>query len=440
MSNALGIAATTAVMKEMLQRHFDGASDLTPVVGSVTVSALPPDRMVTGSAEPSALNLFLYMVTPNPGWRNADRASRDGSGGRLTNPPLALDLHYLLTAYGKESLHAEILLGYAMHLLHEMPVLDRQSIRDALSGSTVDTSVLPTAFQALSATDLADQVEQIKITPSTLSTEEMSRLWAALQAHYRLTTAYQASVVLIEARAATRSALPVLTRGERDPVTGRERGVIVEPSLIPPLPTLTAITPPSKQTVARLGETVTLEGHHLDGTGVSVRFEHPRRVDPIEMPLGANSDPTRIPVALPNTAADAVAWPAGPWNVTVTLVRPGETRPRTTNVMPIVLAPRLDLASPPTTITRDAATGAVTIHLAFTPQARPGQRVTLNAGGREALPASLTAATGVLDFVFPQLAAGPQWLRLRIDGADSVLVDRSTSPPTFDLTQRVVVP
>ena len=75
------------------------------------------------------------------------------------NQPLALDLHYLLTAYGAEDLHAELLLGYAMQLLHETPVLTRQSIRTALLPSPVNGSILPAALQALSASDLADQVD-----------------------------------------------------------------------------------------------------------------------------------------------------------------------------------------------------------------------------------------------------------------------------------------
>ena len=104
---------------------------------SVTVSVLAPDRVVPPSAsEASQINLFLYLVTPNPGWRNEQLPSRDASGRqRLTNPPLALDLHYLLSVYSGGDLHAEILLGYAMQLLHEMPVLTRDAIRTALNPS-----------------------------------------------------------------------------------------------------------------------------------------------------------------------------------------------------------------------------------------------------------------------------------------------------------------
>ncbi|MGZ8323641.1 MAG: Pvc16 family protein, partial [Rhodoplanes sp.] len=65
--------------------------------------------------------------------------SRSGTGGeRLTNAPLALDLHYVMIAYGRADFQAEILLGYGMHLLHERPVLDRAAIRRALNPTPIE--------------------------------------------------------------------------------------------------------------------------------------------------------------------------------------------------------------------------------------------------------------------------------------------------------------
>jgi len=440
MSSPLAIAGVTAVLRDLLNNGLIDHNIAGAVGANVIVTASPPDTIqIDGPNARTQLNLFLHQVTPNPGWRNVGLPSHDAGGTRLTNPPLALDLHYLLTAYGSGDLHAEILLGYAMHLLHETPVLDRQAIRIALASGTVDSAVLPPAFQAMDAADLADQVEQIKITASSLGTEEMSRLWSALQAHYRPTAAYQVSVVLIEARRATRAALPVLTRGPRDPATQRERGVVVEPSLIPPFPTLDSIELPNRQPAAQPGDTIQLSGQHLDGSNVYVHFEHPR-TDAIEISLGTNANPSGVSVDLPDTAQAGSDWLAGVWTVSVSLQRPGETEIRTTNGMPLLLAPRLDLSPANTTATRASGSSAVTIHLAFSPPARPGQRISLNCGGHEALPASFTTATGSLDFVFPELAAGLQWLRLRIDGADSLLVDRSATPPQFDNSQRVTIP
>src|SRR5207237_7602250 len=106
----------------------------------VVVSALPPDRIDAIDANPadrkSRLNLFLYQVTPNSAWRNVGLPSRNGEGERISNPPLPLNLHYLLTAYGAEEMHSEILLGYGMQLIHETPILTRNAIRTPLAPPT----------------------------------------------------------------------------------------------------------------------------------------------------------------------------------------------------------------------------------------------------------------------------------------------------------------
>src|SRR5215467_13355117 len=214
MSNALAIASVTAVLKDLLNNSLID-HDLGSSVGEVIVSALPPDRIdALESDKKSRLNLFMYQVVQNAGWRNVGLPSHNERAERITNPPLALDLHYLLTAYGAEEFHAEILLGYGMQLFHETPVLPRAAIRKSLAPPSPVTpgGGLPPSLQALSTSELAEQVELIKIAPQSITTEEVSRMWTAFQAKYRPTAVYQATVVLIESQRSTRSALPVRQR------------------------------------------------------------------------------------------------------------------------------------------------------------------------------------------------------------------------------------
>ncbi len=211
MSNALAIAAVTAVLKDLLNNGLI-AHDLASTVGMVNVTSKPPDLITTGPSEPAQLNLFMYNVTENQGWRNTGLPSRDDRGDRLSNPPLALNLHYLLMAYGGADFQSEILLGYAMQLLYETPMLSRDAIRTALApASPVSGGGLPPAYAALAAAELADQIELIKIIPELLSIEDLSKLWTAFQAKFRVTAAYQASVVLIQSTRSTRPSLPVIS-------------------------------------------------------------------------------------------------------------------------------------------------------------------------------------------------------------------------------------
>lgn len=448
MSSPLAIGAVSAVLRNLLD---NGMIEAGAAIGAtVNVSAVAPDTIdLENAEEPPRLNLFLHQVTPNVGWRNEALPSRSAAtGDRLTNAPLALDLHYLLTAYGRADFQAEILLGYAMHLLHERPVLDRAAIRRALNPSPLDVSMLPPAFQALSASDLADQVELIKVTQATMPGEDMSRLWAAIQTHYRPTAAYHVSVVLIEGARPGHSPLQVLSRGPVDAVTKRDRGVLVHPDLLPPLPTLVEVTPPADQTAARLGETVTIEGLRLSGSGHRVRLTHALVSTPIELvPSAPNAAGTALTVTLPNDAPAQAAFAAGPWALTLRFTPTGEPTPRETNAAALLLAPApvivadAPLGLPAISIVRGGAPPRVSVTLRARPQVRLAQRAALVLDTVEASARPRATAADPLVFDFPDsVAPGGHWLRLRVDGTDSLLLDRSGPAPAFDASQRVNVP
>jgi hypothetical protein len=210
MSTAHAIGAVTKVLVNLVDQGMK-AANLSGVVGSVVdVTAVSPKRVdLSNSDDPNQLNIFLYLALPNHGGSGFDLPTRDSSGARIKNTPLALDLYYLLTAYGKGNFSPEIILGHAMQVLHENPILPRDTLRAKLKPSATPT----TAEIALADSGIADQLEQLKVSPEKMTTEEISRLWSAIGAEYRPTAAYRVTVVLIEARVSTKTALPVLERG-----------------------------------------------------------------------------------------------------------------------------------------------------------------------------------------------------------------------------------
>jgi hypothetical protein len=187
---ALALASVTAVLKSLLENGLAGRGVTGELGGDATVSALPPDRVTSGADERAQLNLFLYHVTPHVGLR----AANGGGGGAL-----ALELHYLLTAYGAQDYQTEILLGHALQLLHETPVIGREELGATIASLTSagDGRVVPPALAALVQSDLAEQVEQIRILPEFLGTEDMAKLWSSLQAKFRPSLTYKVSAVLI---------------------------------------------------------------------------------------------------------------------------------------------------------------------------------------------------------------------------------------------------
>lgn len=442
MSNALAIAGVTAVLRDLLDSGLID-HEITDAMGQgVSVTAVAPDTIrVEGSEAKPQLNIFLHQATPNAALRNVGLPSRDRNGQRLSNPPLALDLHYLVTAYGITDLQAEVLLGYAMQLLHETPMLSRDAVRTALNppNAPVSGSLLPAVYEALRASDLAEQYEQIKITPAPMNTEEMSKLWSAIQAHYRPTAAYQVTVVLIEATQPARSALPVLSRGptetsQVDPTKQRERGVAVAANLRATYPQVDEVELPNRQLAAHLGDTVTLKGALFDGSNQALLLELPRlHIERTLAPGAVAAD--EISFVIPNQPAN---YPAGNYLMALQVQRPGETAPRVSEQMLLKIAPRMtSLTTPPQVFNTDPD-GTAVVTISCSPQVRPNQRVSLLIGSREVVADDHPATTANLSFTVPDAPIGKHHVRLRIDGVDSQLVDRSKSPPEF-LDQRIEI-
>ena len=439
MSNALAIAGVSAVLKDLLDSGLIEHQVTDALGAGVLVSSLAPDVVpITGDGAVPRLNLFLYQVTPNAAWRNVGLPSRDASGRRISNPPLALDLHYLLTAYGIAELQAEVLLGYGLQLLHENPVLTRAAIRIALSPSPVSGALLPAVYQALRSADLAEQMEMLKITPSAMGAEEMSRLWSALQANYRPTAAFQVSVVLIEPQGPAISPLPVLTRGRRIPGTERDEGVIVTPGLVAPFPTLDSVIAAAHATPStlQLGDALTVRGHHLAGTARSMVLRATRFGVEQEIALPDSADETGLTFTLPNLPADL---PVGTYQLELRVLRPSEAEPRASNPLPVALAPAIT-SFPPIAMARSAA-NVLSLRIGCQPEIRVGQKVTLLMDTREAPAQPFAATTALLDFIFADAppAGGTPLLRLQVDGIESIVVNRAARPPAF-FNHRITLP
>src|SRR5580698_3824050 len=117
MSSPTAIAAVTATLQAILGAEIIQDSDLTDTL----VTALPLDK-ARGSNTTNQLNLFLYQVLPNAAWRNMDPPKTIKSG-ETAMPALALDLHYLITAFGRENDTSQPfdhhVLGKAMSVLYD---------------------------------------------------------------------------------------------------------------------------------------------------------------------------------------------------------------------------------------------------------------------------------------------------------------------------------
>lgn len=408
MSAPSAIATVTSTLRNLLTQ----AALEDPELLDTTVTTQSPAIARKDDNEANQLNLFLFSTSIDTAFSNSPMPGqvKNGESGM---PPLALVLRYMITAYGRndDDVSGHRLMGRSMIALHDHPILGRSEIQAALSD-----------------TDLHNQVERVRITPNMLSVDDMSKLWTSFQSEYRISTGYDVSVVLIESTLPAKTPLPVLKRGEDD------QGVTAQPDLIPPFPTITEIVLPNQQTSALLGDTLILNGHHLDGDTISVRFNHPLLTNPIDVPALVGGNDTQTSVQIPNNPAD---WVIGFYGVEIIINKAGE-QDRTTNVLPLPFAPQILGITPPNPVVRDAF-GRATLTLTSNPQVRPEQRVALLLGEREVLAEDHLLQTDTQVFIIEDAPVGDFHIRLRVDGIDSLLVDRSVTPPAFDSTMVVTI-
>ncbi len=408
MSNALAIAGVTAVLEYYLGNVYTGLSSY--FGGTPTISALAPDivqnAIGTGATLQNQVNLFLHQVSDNPAWRNVGqpRLAADGST-QLKNPPLALDLHYLLTAYGSNDWQAEALLGYALLMLHENPVMTRQDIRNAFAALPGADSGNPLSSY-LSTSGLADQIEMIKITPSTMGREEMAWIWTALKADYRPTYAFQVSVVLMQQPANVSLAFPVLHRH-------------IKAQAITPAQILT-VDLAHGQVSAAPGDTVQVTGEFLAGASqvllINARLavQQPANITPI--------DNNNLSFVVPNNV------PAGIYTLAVLFNDASGNTLQSTGTLPFAVAP---VYQSTTSVVQTGTSTQVTV--TFSPNMVVSQSATLTLNGQSASAGPVDASTNSLQFDFtPALASGSYLARLTVDGAPSIVdVNWNVHPPVF---------
>ncbi|OKH52971.1 hypothetical protein NIES2101_12865 [Calothrix sp. HK-06] len=436
MSNSLAIAAVTTTLRYLLQQRFDSNGS-----GSVTVTTKPPDkaRDNNGNAN-NQVNLFLYQTKENAAWRNMDIPNQV-KPGETGLPPLALNLYYMLTAYAQNDDFPEPtshnLLGEAMSVFHDYSVLKPEDIKNALPAADI------------AKYDLYNQIERVKITPQSLSLDELSKMWTTFQTQYRISTAYEVSLVLIESTRLPKTPLPVLSRSSGD------TGVTTQADITPSYPTLftvnfTAIEQarenlPAYQKkllqkpAANLGDELTLTGYNLEGNNVEIVFNNPQLTAPniITIPATARTA-TEIQLTIDTTQPDK--WCPGLYTVTANI------EDRSSNGLPLPIAPTIEnLAFDSRDNSDPNKPNNVIVQVTCNPPVLPAQRVSLvlstqetalvEIGNRELIARNHPIQTDTLEFELGDIPAGTYQVRprLRVDGVDSLVINYNVTPLVIPL-------
>jgi hypothetical protein len=152
------IAAASKALRLLLDR------ELTKSMSGLKVTMRPPDKARDGGTG-GQVNAYLFDV-------HQDASRRNASLGSPSTPPLALILHYIVTAYGEEEegssgADSQAVLGAVLSVLNGVPRL-------ALGRSASE------GFATVSLT--------------RMPMEDLCRLWAVFQTPYRLSVIYEVSL------------------------------------------------------------------------------------------------------------------------------------------------------------------------------------------------------------------------------------------------------
>jgi len=420
MKDELAIAAVMNTISTYLgQRMKDQLDGL-----DVQVTVQPPDKIPDDA---NLVNLFLYDLKINPAFRNDPLPGRT-RGLESGPPPLPLDLYFLLSAYATENsaLNVERILGLALLILHDTPVLGPVSIPDGADTYTYD------------------HAERIRLTPVQLSLDELTKIWTSFKGPLVPSMSYRVSVVLLESDLPASLPAPVLRRGDAD------RGPAAVATPVPPFPTVDELvyagtdpvqasrrprrqpviaggdpalgSPPRRQPVFEVGDPFVIRGTSLAMPGVApvVMLWPPGGGEAVTLPtdrVTATEIAARLDAAL-------VAQ-AGYYRLVVELpTRPGREPLRSPEV-PLLVAPVITDLSDTLQFAAPAGPGqprpAEPLAVECDVTLLPGQDVRLLIAGRDVPRADPSAPPPPdAEFDVPEIPSGTYPVRLRVDGVDSL--------------------
>jgi hypothetical protein len=130
-------------------------------------------ELAEGPDPRNTVTLFLFRITQD----EYLRGRRIPSDPPHANPPLSIDLHYLLTVWADNALAEQTVLTWAMREIQMHPVLDSSALSPEAGWTPADV---------------------VQLIPAELSNDDLFRIWDLLQPKYRLSISYVARVIRID--------------------------------------------------------------------------------------------------------------------------------------------------------------------------------------------------------------------------------------------------
>ncbi len=402
MSNFLSIATITAALCDSLQKTLDI---------DVPNALVRPARPAADGVTPQpTVNIYLFQVIPSAPLRNEELPYRRSDGSLAMRPRITVDLHYLFSFHGDDTLlEPQRMLGSVLRTLEAAPYLTRANIEGGIASGV---------FQGvINDSDLLATSEAIKFSLLPMSVDELSRLWGMfINTTYSVSVAYSAGAVALDAIEMPMPSLPV-----------KERNVYAFPFRAPMVDLVDSAVAAGKPILS--GQGIVLTGTNLRADVVQVQIDE----------TDITPSPTRISgTRIELTAGEVGTLSAGIHRASVVQPYVIGTPPTPhagaeSNVAAFFVHPKITVDPPANVVGAGPQPRSADLTVHFVPDVEAGQKAVLmmngiSPGARSfSFRVDVSADVAQITFKPTGLDAGTYLVRVQVDGAESLL-DEDADP------------
>jgi hypothetical protein len=172
-SEFTAIRATSMTLQRLLEVHITNSAEAQ--LSGVPIELASPRelRAPDGANATNAVSLWLYRVSRNPDLLNQPPVRTEQGERRHALP---IELFYLVAPITPFPANEQALLGRVLQVLNDHATVRGTDLID----------------------DLADEDTELRVTLETLTLEELTRIWNALDEPYQLSVSYRVQVIEVE--------------------------------------------------------------------------------------------------------------------------------------------------------------------------------------------------------------------------------------------------
>lgn len=176
MNDSAVLNAVDETLRALLWGRMQDDSVISSIITTEQQISFDPPFLLIDNEKPKedGLSIYLYRVVENGEMRN--RPPERINASTLRQPPLSLNLYYLVTPLTKDTGNDHRVLAKTMQVFYDHAIIKGALLQGVLQ----------------------DTAEELRVTLNTLSIEDLNKLWSAFMRPLRLAVSYEVKVIYID--------------------------------------------------------------------------------------------------------------------------------------------------------------------------------------------------------------------------------------------------